>query len=220
MSHWSQGIADMPQRSRINANTVVRRLTGQPAKMGSRSCPLSETPFRGLRGSGTTIRGQSGHFVVITRGFCGNLRGIQCSKLLIRELGDMHGAPIQISQALIFLGREQHDIVAAVAGHDYRFPMGYAPEAAELTLKFAGGDSGHKSHLGSTTEICRNALDAAPSLGQLLSQHPPRCSRSPRASCFSHRSTAARRASLTGFLPIPSFFENLFRGSFYDSPLY
>lgn len=95
-------------------------------------------------GSGRTIRGQSGHFVVIARGFCGNLRGIQCSKLLIGELGDMHGAPIQISQALIFLGREQHDIVAAVAGHDYRFPMGYAPEAAELTLKFAGGDSGHK----------------------------------------------------------------------------
>lgn len=40
MSHWSQGIADIPQRSRINANTVVPSLTGRPAKMGSRSRPL------------------------------------------------------------------------------------------------------------------------------------------------------------------------------------
>src|SRR3954464_3067476 len=99
-------------------------------------------------GSGSTIRCGSGHFVVVARGLGGNLYRIERGEFFVGQLGDVHRSAVQASQALIFLGREEHDIVAAMTGHDDGLSMGDTAEAAELALKFARRDSGHGSLQG------------------------------------------------------------------------
>jgi len=73
------------------------------------------------------IRGRSNRFVVVASSLLRNCYRIQCGKVLLGELGYVHRAPIQTPQALIFLSREQYDIVAAMAGHNDRFAVSNAP---------------------------------------------------------------------------------------------
>jgi hypothetical protein len=72
------------------------------------------------------MRGGSGHFVIVASSFLRNFHCIHCGKVLIGEFGNVHRAPIQAPEALIFLGGEQHDIVAAMAGDYHCFTMGNA----------------------------------------------------------------------------------------------
>lgn len=51
----------------------------------------------------------------------------------------MHCSPIKAPQPLVFLSREQHNIVSAVAGHNYCFTVSDASEATKLALKLACG---------------------------------------------------------------------------------
>jgi hypothetical protein len=65
--------------------------------------------------------------VIVESSFRRDFHRIQCGKVFVGEFGNVHGAPIQAPQALIFLSREQHDIVAAMTGDYYCFAMGNAP---------------------------------------------------------------------------------------------
>ena len=55
-----------------------------------------------------------------------NFYRIQCGKVLVAQFGNVHCAPVQTTQALIFLGREQYDVVATMAGHNDCLAVGDA----------------------------------------------------------------------------------------------
>jgi hypothetical protein len=65
--------------------------------------------------------------MVVASGFSGNFHRTQRGEIFVGEFGNVHSSPIQAPQSLIFLGREQHDIVTAVTGHYDRFTMRSAP---------------------------------------------------------------------------------------------
>lgn len=90
-------------------------------------------------GCGSAVRGGSGHFVVVASRFRGNLHRIERGRVFVGELGYTHRSAVQASQALIFLGREEHDIIAAVTGHDDGLSM---RKLAELPLHGAKSNRG------------------------------------------------------------------------------
>jgi hypothetical protein len=51
--------------------------------------------------------------MVVASGFGRNFHRTQRGEFFVGELGNVHGSSIQAPQSPIFLGREQHDIVAA-----------------------------------------------------------------------------------------------------------
>lgn len=65
--------------------------------------------------------------MVVASSFLWDYHRIQCRKDFVVELGNVHSAPIQAPQALVFLAREPHDIVATVAGHNDHFTVRNSP---------------------------------------------------------------------------------------------
>jgi hypothetical protein len=64
--------------------------------------------------------------VIVASSFLRNFHRIQCGKVFVGEFGHVQRSPIEAPQALIFLSRQQHDVVTAVTGHYDCFAMGDA----------------------------------------------------------------------------------------------
>jgi hypothetical protein len=65
--------------------------------------------------------------MVVASSFRRDFYRVQCGKVFVGELGDVHRASIQVPQTLIFLGGQQHDIVAAMTGDYDCFAVGNTP---------------------------------------------------------------------------------------------